>query len=44
MNPMKNLESLATAIGKDIKGIKEQQVTKDELDAKHYLTENQTLS
>lgn len=41
---MKNLESLATAIGKDIKGIKEQQVTKDELDAKHYLTENQTLS
>lgn len=41
---MNNLESLATEIGKDIKGIKEQQVTKDELDAKHYLTENQTLS
>ena len=44
MKPMNNLESLATEIGKDIKGIKEQQVTKDELDAKHYLTENQTLS
>ena len=41
---MNNLESLATEIGKDIKGIKEQQVTKDELEAKHYLTENQTLS
>lgn len=44
MKPMNNLESLATEIGKDIKGIKEQQVTKDELEAKHYLTENQTLS
>lgn len=41
---MNNLESLATEIGKDIKGIKEQHVTKDELEAKHYLTENQTLS
>ena len=44
MKPMNNLESLATEIGKDIKGIKEQHVTKDELEAKHYLTENQTLS
>lgn len=41
---MKNLESLATAIGKDIKGIKEQQVTKDELKEKHYLTEHQNIS
>ena len=44
MKPMKNLESLATAIGKDIKGIKEQQVTKDELKEKHYLTEHQNIS
>ena len=31
---MNNLENLAKAIGKDIKGIKEQQVTKDELEQK----------
>ena len=41
---MNNLESLAAEIGKDIKGIKEQQVTKDELDQKAYLTSHQSLS
>ena len=44
MKPMNNLENLATAIGKDIKGIKEQQVTKDELEKKGYLTSHQDLS
>ena len=44
MKPMNNLESLAAEIGKDIKGIKEQQVTKDELDQKAYLTSHQSLS
>lgn len=41
---MNNLESLAAEIGKDIKGIKEQQVTKDELEQKSYLTSHQSLS
>ena len=41
---MSNLENLAKAIGKDIKGIKEQQVTKDELEKKGYLTSHQDLS
>ena len=41
---MNNLESLAAEIGKDIKGIKEQQVTKDELEQKAYLTSHQSLS
>ena len=41
---MNNLENLAKAIGKDIKGIKEQQVTKDELEQKAYLTSHQSLS
>ena len=41
---MNNLESLAAEIGKDIKGIKEQQVTKDELERKAYLTSHQSLS
>jgi hypothetical protein len=41
---MNNLENLATEIGKDIKGIKEQQVTKDELEQKAYLTSHQSLS
>ena len=44
MKPMNNLESLAAEIGKDIKGIKEQQVTKDELEQKSYLTSHQSLS
>lgn len=44
MKPMNNLESLAAEIGKDIKGIKEQQVTKDELEQKAYLTSHQSLS
>lgn len=44
MKPMNNLENLATEIGKDIKGIKEQQVTKDELEQKAYLTSHQSLS
>lgn len=44
MKPMNNLENLAKAIGKDIKGIKEQQVTKDELEQKAYLTSHQSLS
>ena len=41
---MNNLESLAAEIGKDIKGIKEQQVTKNELEQKAYLTSHQSLS
>lgn len=41
---MNNLESLATEIGKDIKGIKEQQVTKNDLEQKAYLTSHQSLS
>lgn len=41
---MNNLENLAAEIGKDIKGIKEQQVTKDELEQKAYLTSHQPLS
>ena len=41
---MNNLESLAAEIGKDIKGIIEQQVTKDELEQKAYLTSHQSLS
>lgn len=44
MKPMNNLESLAAEIGKDIKGIKEQQVTKNELEQKAYLTSHQSLS
>ena len=44
MKPMNNLESLAAEIGKDIKGIKEQQVTKYELEQKAYLTSHQSLS
>ena len=44
MKSMNNLENLAKAIGKDIKGIKEQQVTKDELEQKAYLTSHQSLS
>lgn len=43
-NFLSNIDELAYVVGKDIKGIKEQQVTKAELEKKGYLTSHQDLS
>ena len=43
-NFLSNVDELACAVGQDIKSIKEQQVTKDELEKKAYLTSHQDLS